>query len=146
MRRVLFSLVLASGLAFAAAAEAVPDVKAATVAPLDQVVTVGGVEVACTGIGQTKSDPRWLEYPVRVEFSNAGAEYLVGAVVEVADTRGRTLLTVSCEGPWVLLRLKTGQSYRISAVLTESPAAGMRSSAVTVRPGQQRVVLQFPHS
>ena len=33
--------------------------------PIDRPTTVGGVEVACTGIGQTRTDPKWPAYPVR---------------------------------------------------------------------------------
>lgn len=39
--------------------------------PVDQETSIGGVPVACTGLGQTKLDPRWARYPVRVEFSDA---------------------------------------------------------------------------
>ncbi len=133
-----------AALSFATAASATPDAKVATVVPLDRTLEVGGVMVGCTGIGQTKTDPRWLEFPIRVEFSNPAREYLVGAVVAVSDARGRLVLTVSCEGPWVLLNLHKGASYKVEAILLERPASAPRSATVKATNTQQRIVLQFP--
>jgi hypothetical protein len=111
--------------------------------PPDQGVVVNGVEAACTGIGQTRNDPQWAAYPVRVEFANGRAEYLVGAVVSVSDATGAPLLSVSCDAPWVLLKLAPGD-YKVFARLTGS-AAQPRSAAVrSPRSGQVLVVMRFP--
>jgi hypothetical protein len=111
---------------------------------LDQPRTIGDAEVACTGIGQTRADPQWARFPVRLEVANRAAEYLVGSVVSVADARGRHLFTVSCDAPWLLLRLPAG-SYRVQARLTGAPNAAPRSATITPpRTGQSRIVLTFP--
>ena len=111
--------------------------------PLDGEITVGGVGGGCTGIGQTKDDPKWLTYPVRIEFSNPRREYLADADVEVATARGRPLVSVSCEGAWVLLRLPPG-SYSVRAKLNNSktPAATIKVRAPAH--GQARAVVVFP--
>jgi hypothetical protein len=63
-------LSIAIGLASPAAADPIS---------MDNPTTMNGVEVVCTGIGSSQQDPRWPSYPVRVEFSNGGAQYLAGA-------------------------------------------------------------------
>jgi hypothetical protein len=110
-------------------------------APVDKVSTVGGVEIACTGVGQTRLDPRWQAFPVRVEVSNAKSEYLVGAVVTVSRTGGQPMLSAWCDAPWLLLKLEPGQ-YVVQAKVRGSAAP--RSATIrTPAKGQMRVVLQF---
>src|SRR5436309_15686483 len=83
--------------------------------PMDTPTTIGGVDTVCTGIGdEAQKDPRWLAYPVRIEFSNGGAQYLSGAHVELATAGGRPILSLDCQGAWVLFRLQAG-TYKISA-------------------------------
>ena len=112
--------------------------------PMDQPLTVNGIETACTGIGdEAQTDPRWKEYPVRVEFSNGGAQYLSGAHVTLLQG-GKTLVSLDCSGAWVLFKLNPG-TYVVRATATDQPGAGERST--TFQPpktGQKRVVIQFP--
>lgn len=110
--------------------------------PVDAETTINGVQLVCTGIGQTRDDPRWQAYPVRIEFSNARNEYLVGGAITVRDTAGRELFSASCDAPWILLRLPKG-AYRVEGRM---PGAGVRSRSASFAPpaaGQLRVVLQF---
>lgn len=110
--------------------------------PLDRSVTVGGVEVACTGVGQTRTDPKWQAFPVRVEFSDSRQEYLgSGAVTVFADRR--RLLSVRCDAPWILLKLQPG-AYRIEGRVPGSPARPRSAGFHTPARGQMRLVLQFP--
>lgn len=128
-----FSIVLAG---FAAQAAADP-------LSMDTPTTLNGIDTVCTGIGSSQDDPRWKAYPVRVEFSNGGAQYLAGAHVKLSQG-GKELVSFDCSGSWVLFRLKPG-SYTVSATLTDQPGGGERSA--TFAPpatGQKRVVIQFP--
>lgn len=111
---------------------------------LDQETSVGGVDVACTGVGQTKDDPKWLAYPVRVEFAGAGGEYLADEVLRVVDRRDQMLLEVGCEGPWILLKLKPGGRYRLSAIIDADGHAGPEATVKPPRHGQARIVLTLP--
>jgi hypothetical protein len=125
-----------------AAAVAAPALAQPRHTPMDRDLVIDGVGVACTGIGQTKADPHWLSYPVRIEFSNPRHEYLIGADVEVLS-HGKPVVSVGCEGPWVLLKLAPG-SYTVRAHLLEG--AG-RDATTTIRPpshGQGRFVIVFP--
>lgn len=125
----------------ATAASAAPSAPVALT--VDAETTVGGVEVACTGVGQTRAEARWTTYGVRVEFSNALNEYLVGGAVTVRDRAGRELLNVSCDAPWVLLRLPRGD-YRVEGRLLDSPARPRSAPFSPPAKGQMRLVLQFP--
>lgn len=112
--------------------------------PMDQPVTVGSVDAVCTGIGSdAQQDPRWLAYPVRIEFSNGAAQYLSGAHVELTNSKGKPLAALDCDAPWVLFKLGRG-TYRVSATLTGQQGGG--TSSATFSPpakGQKRVVLGF---
>jgi len=111
--------------------------------PMDNPTSLNGVEVVCTGIGSAQQDPRWMDYPVRVEFSNGGAQYLAGAHVTLRNG-AKELASFYCSGSWVLFRLKPG-SYKVSATLTEQQASGERSASFSPpAKGQKRVVIQFP--
>jgi len=145
-RRRLLSI--AAALAAAVPALAAPIGPAAFdvpvhVLPTDQDSEVSGVPVACTGIGGTREDPRWAAYPVRVEFSNARAEYLTDAEIVLVNANGKALLKVRCAAPWVLLRPSAG-SYSVHGRLLESGAMPRSAPFKVPAQGQIRVVLQFP--
>ena len=111
--------------------------------PMDNPITIDGVETVCTGIGdEAQHDPRWLAYPIRVEFSNSGAQYLSGAHV-VLSAGGKPLAALDCAGPWVLFKLAPG-NYTVAATLLNGQGGGERSAAFSPpATGQKRVVLQF---
>ncbi|WP_334163574.1 hypothetical protein [Phenylobacterium sp.] len=111
--------------------------------PVDVETEVNGVPVACTGVGQTRLDPKWLAYPVRVEVSNALNEYLVGSEVTIRDRAGREVLSASCDAPWLLLKLPAG-AYRIEGRIAGSPAKPRTAPFSPPAAGQMRLVLQFP--
>lgn len=115
---------------------------------MDQPVSLNGIETVCTGIGdEAMHDPRWKAYPIRVEFSNGGAQYLAGPHFVLKDTDGKVLTSLDCDGPWVLLQLPAGKEYIAAASFSDDPEDGERSARFKV-PGaghQKRVVLAFPH-
>jgi hypothetical protein len=104
---------------------------------------IAGATAACTGVGETRRDPRWLAYPVRIELANASNEYLAGAVVTVTDRRRGEVLSVSCDAPWILLKLPPGD-YAAEARLLGSAARPQRASFSPPTSGQLRIVLRFP--
>lgn len=114
-----------------------------TALAVDAETEVGGVPVACTGIGQTRLDPKWQAYGVRVEFSNALNEYLVGGAVSVRDRTGRTVLDVTCDAPWVLIKLPPG-AYVVEGRILGSQAKPRTAPFSPPATGQMRLVLQFP--
>ena len=124
----------------AAAAQSTPG---ATKLPMDRETEVGGVPVACTGVGETKTDSKWTRYPIRVEFSDSKNDYLVGAHVVVTDAQGAEVLNVDCDGPWVLMTLPAGR-YQVSAELLGETAKPRSVNLSPPSSGQRRVVLKFP--
>lgn len=112
--------------------------------PMDTPVPVNGTETVCTGIGQhSQQDPRWLAYPVRIEFSNKGAQYLSGAHVDLSTRSGHTIASVDCDGAWVLFRIPPGV-YRVTARLLSQPGGGTASATFAApASGQKRLVLDF---
>lgn len=111
--------------------------------PLDQPTTLNGIEAACTGVGQTREDPQWSTYGVRIEFSNALSEYLGSGAIRLSDRSGTTLLEARCDAPWILLRLPPG-AYRVEGWI---PGASVKPRSAPISPprsGQTRFVLQFP--
>ncbi len=138
---------VAAGLCLCAfpASSASPGTSGPSVLPVDAPTVVNGIEVACTGIGQTRLEARWQDYGVRVEFSNARNEYLTGGAIVVRNAGGRALLNVSCDAPWVLLRLPRG-AYRVEGRLLDSAAKPRSAPFAPPASGQLRVILQFPNA
>ncbi len=138
LRTIASLLAAASVLAPAMRAMAEP-----VAVPIDGEASVNGIGVGCTGVGESKLDPKWLAYPVRVEFSDASNAYLANEVLTVRNAGGDELLSVFCEGPWILLKLAPG-TYRIEGRVQGTDA---KLETATIRPpshGQMRVVLKFP--
>jgi hypothetical protein len=110
--------------------------------PLDQTTSVGGIDFACTGIGQEKQDPRWTAFPAKVEFADLQGDLIADEVLSVANAKGETLATVKCEGPWILLRPTAPGVYHVKGSFPEStapPQSGMFSI-----PGHVHLVFRFP--
>ena len=110
---------------------------------LDQEATVAGIPVACTGVGQTKSDPRWAAYPVRIDFSDAKTEYLSDGELTLSSARGEPILTVRCAGPWILFKHPAGD-YRVEGRMPGTSARPRNATIKSPAKGQSRTVLQFP--
>jgi hypothetical protein len=140
IRTAACTAALAAALVFGVGAAAAQPVHIA----LDHEETVAGIGVACTGIGQTKDDPKWLAYPVRVEFAGAGGEYLANETLVLSGAKGAQLLAVSCDGPWILLKLPPGKSYRVDGQVGASAEETVSARVKAPGHGQARVVLSFP--
>ena len=109
---------------------------------MDKPVQMNGMETVCTGIGETKDDPQWLSYPIRIEFSNGGAQYLSGATVKIS--RGAdAIASLDCPGAWVLLKGAPGD-YRVDAAIDNSSAKSVSASFRMGSGAQKRIVLRFP--
>ena len=107
--------------------------------PLDTPTDVNGIETVCTGIdSDSRDDPRWAAYPLRLEFAAGNRAYVANEAVSIMGGGGA--LALRCAGPWVLAKLPPGQ-YRVVA----SVSGVTKNATVTVpRKGQARFVLHFP--
>jgi hypothetical protein len=107
---------------------------------MDTPVSFGGLQTVCTGVGSAKDDPQWLTYPVRIEFSNGGAQYLSGAHVTLS---GAGTADLNCAGPWVLVKGTPG-TYHVTASINGSSAKPATAVFSLGNGPQKRVVLRFP--
>jgi hypothetical protein len=112
---------------------------------MDRPVSIGSIQAVCTGVGEvSENGSRWLTFPIRLEFSNKGAQYLSGVHVDLSSGGGKPMGSLDCDGPWVLLGVLPG-TYRVSATLLSQPGGGTASATFTTpTSGQKRVGLQFP--
>jgi hypothetical protein len=106
---------------------------------MDTPVSFNGVQAVCTGVGSAKDDTQWAAYPIRIEFSNGGAQFLSGAHVTLTGAGNADL---NCDGPWVLVKGNPG-TYHVSATI-----GGTKPETATFTlgksGGQKRVELRFP--
>ena len=101
---------------------------------------VGNLEVVCTGIGlDSRENPAWAAYPLKVEFAGRGSQYL-GDVHVMLSQHGAALAAIACGGPWVLFRVPAGR-YEVEANTEGKTAA---TSALVSGTGQSRIVLRYP--
>lgn len=108
--------------------------------PLDHDARVNGIGAACTGVGSdSRADPRWKDYSLKLEFAGAHGEYL-GYVDVTLNQDGHQLARVRCPGPWLLFQLPPGH-YALEAWVGQQPA---RFDATVPARGQGRVVVHFP--
>ena len=111
---------------------------------LDEETSIGGIDVACTGVGQTKDLPKWTAYPVKLEFADPKGAYYADEEVTVAEGKGAALLDVTCDGPWLLLKLPPGKAFKIEARLQQSGVAPKDATVKAPSHGQATFVLTFP--
>ena len=132
-------------IALAAAASFAPVVALAapTTVPLDTETTVSGVPVACTGIGESRLNPHWDTYQVRVEFSGADNGLLADEALTIFDATGAVVVGIACEGPWILLKLPPG-SYRIEGRLPKTQAAPQSGYFRVTPDAPVHLELRFP--
>lgn len=107
--------------------------------PYDTPTVVNGIDSVCTGTGDSdENNQRWATYPVKIVLAGKGGQYLAGANVTVKQGT-KALLTVNCNGPWILFRLPPGR-YNLSATLNGETETG---NAYASQKGQGQVTLRF---
>lgn len=80
----------------------------------DQVLTYDGTEYVCTGVAETRDDPRWQRYPLKLVFATDKGEYLADVRVKIEDASGNIALEAACDAPWLVADLPAG-SYNVTA-------------------------------
>lgn len=103
---------------------------------------IDGIETVCDGISlNDRNEPKWRAYTLRMEFAGKGGQYLGG---ETVSLKGNEIdVSVTCQGPWVLMKLPAG-SYHISA---DVPDAGHKEMNVRVpASGQAVAMFSFPNA
>jgi hypothetical protein len=107
--------------------------------PFDSPVSMRQMEAVCTGIGaDSRTDPRWATYPLRIELVGRAGEYLGQATVTLTQN-DEAIISARCGGPWLLLRVPPG-TYDVTAVVEN---VSKTSKATVPMSGQGRVVIRF---
>ena len=115
--------------------------ESSTSLPADEIVSVNGIELACTGIGEeAQTDPRWKAFPVRLEFAGGNAQYLADVDVSVTDSLGAQLFQVRCDSAWLLAKLPPGK-YRVQGSFRNLIKS---ANFMTPKSGQARIIVRFP--
>jgi len=105
--------------------------------PIDQETSVNGIQAACTGVGdQQENNARWSAYPVKVVVSGTDHQFFSGETVRITGSDGQQVAQMTCNGPWVLMKLQPG-AYHATVDL---PGHGTKSVAFTAPQSGQREV------
>lgn len=109
----------------------------------NRVHNANGVPFACTGVAETKQNPRWQHFPLRLVYAAGRRGALLSDVrAHIRDARGRTVLRVHCQSsPWLVARLSPG---RYSVTATSSTGITRRAAFQVPASGQKRVIVRFP--
>ena len=131
---------LAAGALLLATGGALAQIEKAPPLPFDTPQQMRDFEAVCTGIGSdARNDPRWMEYPLRVEVVGTAGQYLGEAQVTVNKGK-EALVSVTCGGPWVLFRIPPG-AYEVSVDVEGTTKSGR---VVVGTKGQARIPIRFP--
>jgi len=107
----------------------------------DEEKTYKGIAYACAGVGDSKEDPKWKAYPLKLMFTAGSRAYVSQVEVSLQDSSGAEVLKVNCDAPWLLAKLKPG-SYSVTA---RADGGGVKTAKVTVgASGQSELAIRFP--
>jgi hypothetical protein len=120
----------------APAAQATPG--AAQGLPVDQETTVSGVQVMCGGIGSDESDPRYANYPAKIEVAGGYGQWVGDNDITIAG-KGQNV-AAHCRGPWFMAQLQPG-SY--SVTINHGTISHTARLSVAAN-GQHKIVVRFP--
>jgi hypothetical protein len=137
------SIALAGGLALAATlalmASALPANELPTAPPNDTVQTWQGHPYACTGIAESKYDPRWDAFPLKFVVATVEGDYLGDFTVTITDGSGATVMDAHCLAPWLLVDLPAG-NYTARVV---ARGTFEKTLDVAVGSGQKELTVHF---
>nr|WP_314629486.1 carboxypeptidase regulatory-like domain-containing protein [uncultured Noviherbaspirillum sp.] len=129
---------LFAGLAFSTAATAqTPD------APVEP-RTENGLRYLCGGVGLDESEymkSQARSHGLLMTFATTDGSYLAKVHVDIADSRGKPLMSVDCDAPMLLVDLPRGNRYRI---LAQTAGASLSRTASVKAGGGNRVVFVWP--
>jgi hypothetical protein len=84
--------------------------------------TYGEIRYACAGVSEeSRTDPRWSGYPLKLVFAAADGGFLGDVAVTVIDAVGGQVFAARCLSPWLFVDLPPGK-YRVEAVARQSHA------------------------
>jgi len=112
-------------------------------AAADEVMQQNGIAFACTGTGESKDDPRWAGFALKLAYAvQPDGALLSGVSARIRDAGGRVILDVLCDdAPWLMAQLPPGR-YSVTAVALGKFTQQARFAISGGR--QSYVVIRFP--
>lgn len=109
----------------------------------DEVMEQNGISYACTGIGESKDDPRWSGFALKLAYAvQPDGALLSDVTARIRDAAGRVVLDVHCpDSPWLMAQLPPGR-YSVTAVALGKYTEQARFAVHGGR--QSYVVIRFP--
>jgi hypothetical protein len=109
---------------------------------LPRASTANGITYVCGGVGSDEAERMKQaagDHDLMLTFATKTGSYLSDVQVDIADTRGHSLLNTTCNGPIMLVDLPKGGRYHIRGE-SEGRAA---SGDALVRPGTKGTALHL---
>lgn len=105
--------------------------------PVDQETAVSGVQVMCGGIGSDESDPKYANYPAKIEVAGGYGQWLGGNDIAISGAQN---VSAHCTGPWFMAQLQPGH-YKVSVTHGTTTHTARLDVAAN---GQRKIVVRFP--
>lgn len=80
----------------------------------DPILEKDGIEYALTGVADSKDDPRWNAFPLKIVFATGSGELYTDINVEIRDANNKKIFSVKADAPWLLVKLPAG-NYTVHA-------------------------------
>ncbi len=107
----------------------------------DQELTYKDLKFACTGVAESKEDPRWGKYSTKLMFTTGGRAYVSYIQLSVKDAQGNLVFETDCDAPWIVVDLKPGK-YSLTATALKKYT---KTANLTVGGGKQtELAIRFP--
>ena len=109
--------------------------------PQDQELTYQALKYACTGVAESKEDPRWGKYSLKLMFTTGGRAYVSFIQVQIKDGAGNLVFEADCDAPWIVVDLKPGK-YAVTATAIKKYT---KNVSVNVTGGKQtELAIRYP--
>lgn len=107
----------------------------------DQELTYKDLKFACTGVAESKEDPRWGKYSTKLMFTTGGRAYVSYIQLSIKDAQGTLVFETECDAPWIVVDLKPGK-YSLTATAVKKYT---KTATLTVGAGKQtELAIRFP--
>lgn len=107
----------------------------------DQELTYKDLKFACTGVAESKEDPRWGKYSTKLMFTTGGRAYVSYIQLSIKDAQGTLVFETECDAPWIVVDLKPGK-YSLSATAIKKYT---KTATLNVGSGKQsELAIRFP--
>lgn len=107
----------------------------------DEELLYKDIKYACTGVAESKEDPRWAQYPLKLMFTTGGRAYISYVEVKIVDENQKLVFEANCDAPWLVVGLKPG-TYQAKVVALKQYT---REVSLGISAGKQlALAVRFP--